>query len=52
MQEARESLLSLGFKVQDVDEVLFKVFEETDTLEGLLKKALKELAPALREEKP
>lgn len=52
LQEARESLLSLGFKVQDVDEVLFKVFEETDTLEGLLKKALKELAPALREEKP
>lgn len=52
LQEARESLLSLGFKVQDVEEVLFKVFEETDTLEGLLKKALKELAPALREEKP
>lgn len=52
LQEARESLLSLGFKAQDVEEVLFKVFEETDTLEGLLKKALKELAPALREEKP
>lgn len=52
LQEARESLLSLGFKAHDVEEVLFKVFEETDTLEGLLKKALKEFAPALREEKP
>lgn len=49
--EAKASLLSLGFDKREVEEVLIKVFQEEDTLESLLKKALRELAPPLKEEK-
>jgi len=49
--EAKVSLVSLGFDKKEVEEILIKVFQEEDTLESLLKKALRELAPPLKEEK-
>jgi len=49
--EAKASLVSLGFDKREVEKVLIKVFQEEDTLESLLKKALRELAPPLKEEK-
>lgn len=48
-QDARTSLIALGFKAQEVEDILLRVYEEGDTLETLLKKALRELAPILRE---
>lgn len=50
--EAKACLVNLGFQSKEVEEILFKVFEEEDTLEKLIKKALKELAPTFQEERP
>ncbi|BAU22916.1 hypothetical protein THC_0522 [Caldimicrobium thiodismutans] len=50
--EAKACLVNLGFQSKEVEETLFRVFEEEDTLENLIKKALKELAPAFQEERP
>ncbi len=50
--EAKSCLVNLGFQGKEVEETLFKVFEEDDNLEVLIKKALKELAPAFQEERP
>lgn len=52
LSEAKTSLVNLGFNKKEVEEILFKVFGEEDTLESLLKKALRELAPTLKEERP
>ncbi len=49
IEEAKSSLMSLGFKSKEVEKVLYKVFEETDTLDTLVKKALKEFSPTLKE---
>lgn len=49
-QDAKASLVNLGFKSQEAEEALIKVYEEGDSLESLLKKALRELAPILKEE--
>lgn len=51
LSEAKECLLSLGFQKKEIEEALFKVFHEEDTLEELIKKALNELSPFLKEEK-
>lgn len=51
ISEARASLLSLGFKPQEAEEVLLKVYEERDSIEDLIRKALKELAPSVKEER-
>lgn len=48
-QDAKLSLINLGFKAQEAEEALIRVYEEGDTLETLLKKALRELAPILKE---
>lgn len=50
LEEAKACLLSLGFGSKEVEPILYKVFEEGDTLDELVKKALKELAPSLKEE--
>lgn len=50
LEEAKSCLMSLGFQSKEVENVLYKVFEESDTLETLLKKALKEFSPKLKEE--
>ncbi len=47
LAEAKSSLVNLGFPSREVEEILFTVFEETDSLETLIKKALKKLAPPL-----
>ncbi len=52
LSEAKTSLVNLGFHKKEVEEILFKVFHEEDTLESLIKKALRELAPTLKEERP
>lgn len=52
LSEAKTSLVNLGFNKKEVEEILFKVFHEDDTLESLIKKALRELAPTLKEEHP
>lgn len=52
LSEAKTSLINLGFNKKEVEEILFKVFHEDDTHESLIKKALRELAPTLKEEKP
>ncbi len=52
LSEAKNSLVNLGFNKKEVEEILFKVFHENDSLESLIKKALRELAPPLKEEKP
>lgn len=49
IEEAKASLMSLGFKSKEVERVLYKVFEDTDTLDTLVKKALKEFSPTLKE---
>jgi len=51
LSEARECLLTLGFQKREIEEALFKVFSEEDSLEELIKKALNELSPFLKEEK-
>ncbi|MFN3921170.1 MAG: Holliday junction branch migration protein RuvA [Caldimicrobium sp.] len=51
LSEAKECLLSLGFHKKEIEEALFKVFHEEDSLEELIKKALNELSPFLKEEK-
>lgn len=48
-QDAKLSLINLGFKAQEAEEALLQVYEEGDTLESLIKKALRELAPILKE---
>ncbi|MFN3567419.1 MAG: Holliday junction branch migration protein RuvA [Caldimicrobium sp.] len=50
LSEAKACLLTLGFQKKEVEEVLFKVFQEDDTLEEVIKKALKELTPLFKEE--
>ncbi len=52
LSEAKTSLINLGFNRKEVEEILFKIFHEDDTLESLIKKALRELAPTLKEERP
>ncbi|MCX7873336.1 MAG: Holliday junction branch migration protein RuvA [Caldimicrobium sp.] len=51
LSEAKASLISLGFKAQEAEEVLLKVYDERDSLEELIKKALKSLAPSFIEER-
>ncbi len=50
LEEAKSCLMSLGFQSKEVEKVLYKVFEEDDTLDTLVKKALKEFSPKLKEE--
>ncbi len=50
LEEAKSCLMSLGFQSKEIEKVLYKVFEDTDTLDTLIKKALKEFSPILREE--
>ncbi|MFN4197348.1 MAG: Holliday junction branch migration protein RuvA, partial [Caldimicrobium sp.] len=50
LSEAKACLLSLGFQKKEIEEVLFKVFHEEDSLEELIRKALKELTPLFKEE--
>ena len=45
LSEAKECLISLGFSARVAEEVLLKVYTEGDSLEEILKKSLKELAP-------
>ncbi len=45
LSEAKECLTSLGFSAKVAEEVLLKVYTDGDTLEEILKKSLKELAP-------
>ncbi len=45
LNEAKECLVNLGFSAKEAERVLLKVFHEGDTLESLLKKSLRELAP-------
>ena len=42
--------MSLGFQSKEVEKVLYQVFEEKDSLDTLIKKALKEFSPKLKEE--
>jgi len=50
LEEAKSCLMSLGFQSKEVEKVLYKVFEEKDSLDTLIKKALKEFSPKLKEE--
>lgn len=50
LEEAKSCLMSLGFQAKEVEKILYKVFEENDTLDTLVKKALKEFSPKLKEE--
>ncbi len=50
LEEAKGCLISLGFNSREIEKILYKVFTEDDTLDTLIKKALKELAPKLKEE--
>ncbi len=50
LEEAKSCLMSLGFQGKEVEKVLYKVFEEDDNLDTLVKKALKEFSPKLKEE--
>ncbi len=50
LEEAKDCLISLGFRGKEIEKVLYKVFTQEDTLDTLIKKALKELAPKLKEE--
>lgn len=50
LEEAKSCLMSLGFQSKEVEKVLYEVFEEKDTLDTLIKKALKEFSPKLKEE--
>lgn len=50
LEEAKACLISLGFSGKEAEKILYKVFEEKDTLDVLIKKALKELAPKVQEE--
>jgi len=45
LSEAKECLVSLGFSAKEAEEVLLMVYTEGDSLEEILKKALKKLAP-------
>jgi len=49
--EAKTSLVNLGFNRKEVEEALFRVFHQDDSLESLIKKALRELAPTVKEER-
>ncbi|MGC9109872.1 MAG: Holliday junction branch migration protein RuvA [Caldimicrobium sp.] len=51
LQEAKISLVNLGFNRKEVEDVLFRVFHQDDSLESLIKKALRELAPTVKEER-
>ncbi|WP_022855326.1 Holliday junction branch migration protein RuvA [Thermodesulfobacterium thermophilum] len=51
LEEAKSCLLSLGFSSKEIDSVLYNVFEEGVTLDELIKRALKELAPSVKEER-
>jgi len=42
--------MSLGFQSKEVEKVLYEVFEESDTLDTLVRKALKKFSPKLKEE--
>jgi Holliday junction DNA helicase RuvA len=48
LEEAKSCLVSLGFKGKEVESLLFKIYEEKDNLETLIKKALKELVPEVK----
>ncbi|RKX61939.1 MAG: Holliday junction branch migration protein RuvA [Thermodesulfobacteriota bacterium] len=50
LEEAKSCLMSLGFQSKEVEKVLYQVFEEKDSLDTLIKKALKEFSPKLKEE--
>lgn len=50
VEEAKACLVSLGFQPKELDSLLLKILEEDDTLDLLIKKALKELAPKIKEE--
>ncbi|PMP67332.1 MAG: Holliday junction branch migration protein RuvA [Thermodesulfobacterium geofontis] len=50
LEEAKNCLMSLGFQSKEVEKVLYEVFEERDTLDTLIKKALKKFSPKLKEE--
>ncbi len=50
LEEAKSCLMSLGFQGKEVEKILYKIFEETDTLDTLIKKALREFSPKLKEE--
>lgn len=50
LEEAKACLISLGFQPKEVEVLLLKILEEGDTLDLLIKKALKELAPKIKEE--
>lgn len=50
LEEAKACLVSLGFQPKELDSLLLKILEEDDTLDSLIKKALKELAPKVKEE--
>jgi Holliday junction DNA helicase RuvA len=50
LEEAKSCLMSLGFQSKEVERILYEVFEETDTLDTLVKKALKKFSPKLKEE--
>ncbi len=50
LEEAKACLVSLGFQPKEIEVLLLKILEEGDTLDLLIKKALKELAPKIKEE--
>lgn len=50
LEEAKACLISLGFNSKEAEGALYRVFDEKDTLDVILKKALKELAPKVQEE--
>lgn len=50
LEEAKSCLMSLGFQSKEVEKVLYQVFEEKDSLDTLIKKALKKFSPKLKEE--
>jgi len=50
LEEAKSCLMSLGFQSKEVEKVLYQVFEEKDSLDTVIKKALKEFSPKLKEE--
>ena len=50
LEEAKSCLVGLGFSTKEIEKILYRVLTENDTLDTLIKKALKELAPSLPEE--